>query len=278
MAPDTMIQVRDFDTDKIGFALPTSRLGGYDDIIERAYVPLFKHRRVFDAHLHLSREGCGKRVDKPRWERGEYVVGKLVVVYVHFVRRDGVDDYGFPLKKTGEEVEEEEESEEELSSDSDVDQTPTATAQTGGAVGTAIMCHPADLERLRHPPANGASMPSKSGSRPARASTLTQRLQPLPLKNDTTSKRPAQSPYSTHYSSSYGITPNPPAPNSSSARTIQIAPPPSGSNLQASEHSQRPRQSESPLFEPEGSDAEQRVTDPGLRGSESPLFDEDAWG
>lgn len=129
MAPDTMIQVRDFDTDKIGFALPTSRLGGYDDIIERAYVPLFKHRRVFDAHLHLSREGCGKRVDKPRWERGEYVVGKLVVVYVHFVRRDGVDDYGFPLKKTGEEVEEEEESEEELSSDSDVDQTPTATAQ-----------------------------------------------------------------------------------------------------------------------------------------------------
>ncbi|KAF1949718.1 hypothetical protein CC80DRAFT_555092 [Byssothecium circinans] len=108
--PAVRVQLRDFSSNKIAYTLPAWQLTSFDDLLERAYIPLFRNPRVYEAHLHFNNYQCGEKVMKEKWESGEYLHGlsgnDMLTVWVHYVRRPGRDRYGFPLDG-GEEEEDE---------------------------------------------------------------------------------------------------------------------------------------------------------------------------
>jgi hypothetical protein len=81
------VVVRDCDTDARAFGLPSNRIRGYDDLLERSFVGLQKNARLFDAHFHLQNNECDNIVEERRWDAGEYFAGrgKRLAVCVHFV-------------------------------------------------------------------------------------------------------------------------------------------------------------------------------------------------
>lgn len=81
------VVVRDCDTDARAFGLPSNRIRGYDDLLERSFVGLQKNARFFDAHFHLQNDECDNMVEERKWDSGEYFArrGKRLTVCVHFV-------------------------------------------------------------------------------------------------------------------------------------------------------------------------------------------------
>jgi len=81
------VVVRDCDTDARAFGLPSNRIRGYDDLVERSLMGLQKNSRSLDAYFHLQNDECDNMVEKMKWDAGEYFAGRgrRLAVCVHFV-------------------------------------------------------------------------------------------------------------------------------------------------------------------------------------------------
>ncbi|KAF2109830.1 hypothetical protein BDV96DRAFT_225842 [Lophiotrema nucula] len=80
------IILHDFDN---GFSTVFMRTNDkdYKDLTNTAFEGLCRDPTKFDAHIHLSRDSCGKRIEADQWDAGVLLSWKKLDIYVHFVAR-----------------------------------------------------------------------------------------------------------------------------------------------------------------------------------------------